>query len=751
MATLVLSAVGNAVGGPIGQAIGATLGSAIDTALFSPSAKLGEGPRLNDLSVQVSTYGAAVPRLYGPENRVSGNVIWSSGLIETKDGGAGGGKGSGVRDTPVTYTYSINVAVALCAGPIAGIGRIWADGKLFREADGTQKQAAAIRVYTGSETQTPDSVIQAAMGAANTPAYRGLAYVVIEGLQLADFGNRLPFFSFEVIAQNAATVETAIVDLCTLAGLSGVDAAGCGAFDLRGYAIGRQASARDALQPLREAFLFDVVEDRGALRFRPSDSAPVARIPAGELAAHVFGDDRPEPYDASRTGPAELPREIEVSHADPARDYQVNTQRARRQAGAAQGTTSLDLPIVMDAAAAKLVAERALATAWGRRTSFKVNLPLRWMTLEPAAKLLLPLDDGRVRQARIVRKLLSFPQTIELECTADGVATLPASAAAATTPVPPQAVLLPGIASYALMDLPLLRDDDDGPGFYAAAAGWQAGYIGATLYRSQDGGATYASFQALPDIAVLGEATTALVANADPELWDERSVVSVTLLRASDTLASVTVDEVLNGANAALIGDEIVQFRTATLTAPQTYELRNFLRGRKGTEDRIGGAAAGVRFVLLTGGGVVRTDTVLADIGISRQWKMVSTGTELVTSTAFPFADGGRSLKPLAPVHLAGVRNGAGDLALSWVRRTRLDSAWRDNVDASLGEDSEAYQVDVMNGGTPVRTIAASTPAVPYTAAEQTADFGSPQASVAVRIFQMSARVGRGLQAAATL
>jgi hypothetical protein len=130
---------------------------------------------------------------------------------------------------------------------------------------------------------------------------------------------------------------------------------------------------------------------------------------------------------------------------------------------------------------------------------------------------------------------------------------------------------------------------------------------------------------------------------------------------------------------------------------------------------------------------------------------MVSTGTELVTATAFPFADGGRSLKPLAPVHLAGVRNGAGDLALSWVRRTRLDSAWRDNVDASLGEDSEAYQVDIMNGGTPVRTIATSTPAVTYTAPEQTADFGSPQASVAVRIFQMSARVGRGLQAAATL
>ncbi|KAF0171201.1 MAG: hypothetical protein FD162_3129 [Rhodobacteraceae bacterium] len=36
------------------------------------------------------------------------------------------------------------------------------------------------------------------MGAANTPAYRGTAYVVFEELNLSAFGNRLPQISFEV-------------------------------------------------------------------------------------------------------------------------------------------------------------------------------------------------------------------------------------------------------------------------------------------------------------------------------------------------------------------------------------------------------------------------------------------------------------------------------------------------------------------------------------------------------------------------
>ena len=61
-----------------------------------------------------------------------------------------------------------------------------------------------------------------------------------------------------------------------------------------------------------------------------------------------------------------------------------------------------------------------------------------------------------------------------------------------------------------------------------------------------------------------------------------------------------------------------------------------------------------------------------------------------------------------------------------------------------LGEDAERYEVDILDGGDVVRTLAATTPSVTYTTAQQTTDFGSPQPGYAVRIYQLSASFGRG-------
>ena len=60
------------------------------------------------------------------------------------------------------------------------------------------RDGVTLRLHKGGENQEPDPFIAAKMGAANTPAYRGTAYVVFEELPLERFGNRLPQLSFEV-------------------------------------------------------------------------------------------------------------------------------------------------------------------------------------------------------------------------------------------------------------------------------------------------------------------------------------------------------------------------------------------------------------------------------------------------------------------------------------------------------------------------------------------------------------------------
>ena len=72
------------------------------------------------------------------------------------------------------------------------VDRVWADSKLLDLSQGTY------RVYNGSETQLPDVLMESYQGVGATPAYRGMAYVVIENFPLASYGNRIPNFTFEV-------------------------------------------------------------------------------------------------------------------------------------------------------------------------------------------------------------------------------------------------------------------------------------------------------------------------------------------------------------------------------------------------------------------------------------------------------------------------------------------------------------------------------------------------------------------------
>ncbi|SNY92808.1 Putative phage tail protein [Cohaesibacter sp. ES.047] len=203
MTTLVLKSAGSLIGGAlfgpfgalIGGALGAGVGYSIDQSLFGESRSV-KGPRLSDLKVQTSTEGSPIARIYG-RTRLTGELIWATDYVErvtVREQKTGASKGSSSsKATTTTYSYYANFAVGLCEGRIAHVGRIWANGKELDLRD------VAYRVYLGTEEQLPDSLIEAKEGSENSPAYRGLAYVVFEELPLDAFGNRIPQLSFEVI------------------------------------------------------------------------------------------------------------------------------------------------------------------------------------------------------------------------------------------------------------------------------------------------------------------------------------------------------------------------------------------------------------------------------------------------------------------------------------------------------------------------------------------------------------------------
>ena len=202
MATLLLSAAGAAIGAGfggtvlglsgavIGRAIGATIGRSIDQRILGGGSEAVEMGRIDRLRLTGASEGAPVAQVWG-RMRIAGQVIWATQFQEHV-ARRGGGKGA-PQPKVSEYGYSTSLAIALCDGEILKVGRIWADGNEIAPDD------LNLRVYTGSETQGPDPRIEAVEGAGKAPAYRGIAYVVIEDLDLTAFGNRVPQFSFEVV------------------------------------------------------------------------------------------------------------------------------------------------------------------------------------------------------------------------------------------------------------------------------------------------------------------------------------------------------------------------------------------------------------------------------------------------------------------------------------------------------------------------------------------------------------------------
>ncbi len=212
MATLALSVAGQFVGGTlfgpigatIGRAVGALAGNALDQRLFGP-----ESPAPSaEFRLLTSSEGASIPRLYG-WSRLAGNVIWATEL-ELLDATGGGAKGLRAK-TQEDEAIAASFAVGLCEGEVKHLGRIWADGQLL------DTRTVTHRFYPGSEDQDPDSFIEAIQGTGETPAYRGLCYLVFERLDLTEFGNRIPQITVE-LCRPVGELETRLKSVCVIPG-----------------------------------------------------------------------------------------------------------------------------------------------------------------------------------------------------------------------------------------------------------------------------------------------------------------------------------------------------------------------------------------------------------------------------------------------------------------------------------------------------------------------------------------------------
>jgi len=671
MATLVFTALGTAFGGPLGGALGSLIGNQLDRTIAGSSGR--HGPRLKELAVTTSSYGTAVPRHYGTM-RSAGSIIWSTDLVETTEKGKGG-KG---KPATTTYSYSVSFAVALSSRPIARLGRVWADGNLLVGAKGDLKVGGQLRVYLGRGDQPPDPVIVAEKGT-SCPGFRDLAYCVFESLQLAEFGNRIPSLTFEIVADDGEVSLTSMVEQVSDAVEATRSLESLTGFSNDGGPLSQTLATIDQVYPLAlnaagKRLAICAADDLPA-------NPPTLPEPAIDAGAESFG----AATGATRRRQPDMQDIPEgLRYYDIARDYQAGMQRPQGRARPGRQRI-IEFPGALEATAArKLASAAAERSGWSRET-------LVWRTAEldpsigPGSVVRVPGNSGlwRIegwewRDCGVELDLRRLPRSTKRRIIADaGEALSPPDLVATAT-------------HLAVFELPWSgAGSSETREIFVAASSVSSGWKGAALYRD-DAGNLVPIGNTGSRRSVLGSSLTAVPPS--PGLMLERSAsVEVQLVSEDFVLMDAALASFANGANRALIGGEIVQFATAEYLGKARWRLRDLLRGRGGTEAAaLKGHPAGASFVLLD-------DTLVAldpaQLGGAGDIRIAAIGLADQDPVVAQLANAGLSLKPLSPVHPRTIRLPSGGLAFEWTRRARGAWAWEGQLSTPLVEPTERYLV----------------------------------------------------------
>lgn len=759
MADLVFAGLGAAVGSTIpgiGWQLGMSLGSAVGQMFFGgemmPRQIVG---RMSDLKVQGANQGVAIPLVFG-KVRIAGNIIFASGLKESSKS-SGGGK----RPRVTNYSYSSTFAVLICLGPIAKIRKIYADSEVIYDDTGMSPVLHKsivpdhLRIYLGTDVQTPDDALVAETGL-STPAYTGRAYVVFEDLGLTPFGSRIPNLNFEVDAGDA-TLQDVCERCAEESGLASdqYDFSALSGIVVDGYVVDGRTELKSILEDLSSVYLVDFAEIDGKIVGIPRGGNDSFTISWEDLGVGLGAPKLPR-CQSVRAQEVDLPVEVTVAYSSAANGYQVMTQAAYRRGRTSQQQRSIQTMAVLSDDKARQTAYSRLFSEWAGRMRHTSSVGTKWLNLACGDVGLLELPNGnrRVRITEIVNEGVSV---VGFRAVEDDPSIYTQDVLGGSPYSPEGTVAASSLPIWDVLDINEPWEDELRTTFVVlGASSGDAGWAGGSIDNSdlsngfpRDIGSRFDS------PCIMGKAVTVLP-DGHPWIIDETSTVEVVLTRGA--LASITTDQMLFGSNMAILGSELIHFRTATLVSGNRWKLSGLMRGVRGSEWATNTHAIDETFLLLIDengnrqtDGYVQFFSYYPSRAVSNfvlPHRLIESGTDYSGGLPTPKSTTlrGNSRKPWAPVQLDGVRGVGNDVDLTWVRRARRDNDLSDLTDVPLDEPTELYDLEIWNaaGNTLLRTVTGlTTPAYTYTSANQTTDLGAPGA-FKFRVFQFTTWNGLG-------
>ena len=750
------------------------IGSSVAANLIQGTSK----PDSGNIDVPKSNYGVVIPQCWGTVE-VAGNLLWASEIKKKK-----GKKNKNFGDFAMLFAHCpFNPAreiEILKFNNKAGYSTITSDENAVEAS--LKFRDRYFRFYLGTANQTPDPLIEAKTPVSNyshglpgdygdrqdliqqlgmpgnsvtIPAYRKKVYIVAEGLPLIDYGNQIPRIKARIRFHDEVFLDQIVREICLQVGITEeqIEVEELSEIPVLGFYIDKVTKAKDAIKNLQDAYFFDSFRSGGKLVFSlQSSSRPSIQVPFNYLATHQNGKARPKTFEIDYPFVEELPKSVELNFINKSIDFDSDNARAETQNPNAKRRTTLNLNIILSDSQADAIANKHLHKAWLEQLRVKFALPPAIGFLEVGDRPRIPLIKEQYSTVELLKVQMGADRSLKCEGKIVNAAIAEVinnyTSVVDTGGFNEQAtkdyaiVTDQGPTTLEILDINLISDSDPEHTIYLAGYG-NANWEEATIYKSIDD-ITYIEVGEIGDRGVVGTLTSNL---------DENSTNFAVTLN-SGTLESISASDASLGFNYLLVGNEILQFQTQSLTGTNQYLIEDILqRGLRGTETFINSHAIGERVVLLAGNNAVITKITLEsnDLNQLRYLKAPSVSETLADAIAQSLTYSGNNLKPYAPINLAATVDNVGNITINWIRRDRHAGNRSDYENFPLSESSEKWEVEVLNTQTVTRTIESTNNKVVYLASDQVLDFGSVQNSITLQIYQLSSEVGRGYPAIATL
>ena len=695
--------------------------------------------RILSLQVQQSSQGLTLPVIYG-RTRVAGNLIWYGDFvtIENKTTTQQGGKGGGVKQVDIAYTYEAAVMLALCEGEIQGVGRIWRDKEKFDSL--AQLRLTLMR---GGDEQPLWTHLAQAKHTGQALNYSGTAYLCSPNYELTKSA-QIYQHNFEVIGKLGysgnipdANPREIIRDLLTNQRYGcgfPVDSIGdtdrysnyCRAVGIfLSPAYTEQGEAQRNISELLEQTNSAAVFSQGRLKIVPygdgNYSGNGAVYVADNKAIYDLTDDdfivsgAEDPVNVERKTNADAFNQIQVEYLDRDNDYNVAIAEVKDQANIEQyglrPKDAVKMHGICDGKVAQKVAQQLLQRALYVRNEYEFKLGWKYCLLEPMDIVTLTdaglgLDKTPVRITEIEEdeegvlsvKAEDYPLGVH---TVSEYPTQPSLGYSADYNVSPGNAHAPVI-----FEAPLQLTGGE-PQIWMATAGGDM-WGGAEVWVSTDGD-SYTRVGAVNHKARFGSLTAALPSGA---VFDRTNTLSVEI--SAGQITGGTEQDSRDLLTLCYVDGEFLAYANAELKGVGRYTLGNLTRGAYGSA--IDTHAAGSQFA--------RVDEALFKYAVPRNWIGRTVWVKLVSYNVF---SGGIQDLASVPAYSYTIKGAP----LGQIQNLRLTSSWAYGKEAVIAWDkldgADTYDVEIYAGNSQrrLRTVSGIVDnSYTYTQADMKADGG---------------------------